>query len=74
MASQLMAPSRPRGGARARVGHLEYRRSAGWRAARRLQERFGLRFPLVHASAEQAPFACAGFDLRPGGICPSPGG
>jgi SAM-dependent methyltransferase len=31
--------------------------------ARRLQERSGLRFPLVHASAEQAPFADACFDL-----------
>jgi len=29
----------------------------------RLQDRFGLRFPLVHASAEQAPFADASFDL-----------
>jgi SAM-dependent methyltransferase len=36
----------------------------GWRAAaRQLQDRFGLRFPLVHASAEQAPFADASFDL-----------
>jgi SAM-dependent methyltransferase len=32
-------------------------------SARRLQDRFGLRFPLIHASAEQAPFADAGFDL-----------
>jgi len=31
--------------------------------ARQLQDRFGLRFPLVHASAEQAPFAGASFDL-----------
>jgi SAM-dependent methyltransferase len=31
--------------------------------ARDLQDRFGLRFPLVHASAEQAPFADATFDL-----------
>src|SRR5271170_1343929 len=31
--------------------------------ARELQERFGLRFPLLHASAEQAPFADAAFDL-----------
>ena len=31
--------------------------------ARALQERFGLRFPLLHASAEQAPFADAAFDL-----------
>ena len=31
--------------------------------ARQLQDRFGLRFPLVHASAEQAPFADASFDL-----------
>jgi len=31
--------------------------------ARRLQDRFGLRFPLVHASAEQVPFADASFDL-----------
>ena len=30
---------------------------------RRLQDRFGLRFPLIHASAEQAPFADACFDL-----------
>ena len=28
-----------------------------------LQDRFGLRFPLVHASAEQVPFADASFDL-----------
>jgi len=28
-----------------------------------LQDRFGLRFPLIHASAEQAPFADASFDL-----------
>ncbi len=32
-------------------------------AACRLQDRFGLRFPLIHASAEQAPFAGASFDL-----------
>jgi SAM-dependent methyltransferase len=31
--------------------------------ARRLQDRFGLRFPLIHASAEHAPFADASFDL-----------
>jgi ubiquinone/menaquinone biosynthesis C-methylase UbiE len=31
--------------------------------ARRLQERFGLRFPLIHASAEQIPLADAAFDL-----------
>ncbi len=31
--------------------------------ARLLQERFGLRFPLVHASAEHAPFADGSFDL-----------
>ena len=31
--------------------------------ARELQHRFGLRFPLIHASAEQAPFADATFDL-----------
>jgi ubiquinone/menaquinone biosynthesis C-methylase UbiE len=31
--------------------------------ARGLQDRFGLRFPLIHASAEQAPFADASFDL-----------
>ena len=31
--------------------------------ARQLQDRFGLRFPLVHASAEQVPFADASFDL-----------
>ena len=31
--------------------------------ARELQERFGLRFPLLHASAEQTPFADAAFDL-----------
>ena len=31
--------------------------------ARRLQDQFGLRFPLVHASAEQPPFAGASFDL-----------
>jgi SAM-dependent methyltransferase len=32
-------------------------------AARALQERFGQRFPLVHASAEETPFADASFDL-----------
>jgi SAM-dependent methyltransferase len=32
-------------------------------AARGLQERFGLRYPLLHASAEQAPFADAAFDV-----------
>ncbi len=31
--------------------------------ARGLQERFGLRFPLLHASAEQVPCADAAFDL-----------
>ena len=31
--------------------------------ARRLQDRSGLRFPLIHGSAEQAPFADASFDL-----------
>ena len=31
--------------------------------ARQLQDRFELRFPLVHGSAEQAPFADASFDL-----------
>jgi SAM-dependent methyltransferase len=31
--------------------------------ARSLQERFGLRFPLIHASAERTPFADATFDL-----------
>ena len=31
--------------------------------ARELQQRFGLRFPLLHASAEQAPLADAAFDL-----------
>lgn len=31
--------------------------------ARLLQEEFGLRFPLVHADAERAPFADASFDL-----------
>jgi SAM-dependent methyltransferase len=31
--------------------------------ARGLQERFGLRFPLLHASAEHAPLADAAFDL-----------
>jgi SAM-dependent methyltransferase len=31
--------------------------------AERLQDKFGLRFPLVHASAEQAPFTGASFDL-----------
>ena len=31
--------------------------------ARQLQDRFGQRFPLVHGSAEQAPFADASFDL-----------
>jgi len=31
--------------------------------ARQLQGQFGLRFPLIHASAEQAPFADASFDL-----------
>ena len=31
--------------------------------ARQLQDRFGLRFPLVHASAEQVPFVDASFDL-----------
>ncbi|MFZ0187414.1 MAG: class I SAM-dependent methyltransferase [Streptosporangiaceae bacterium] len=31
--------------------------------AARLQDRFGLRFPLIHASAEQIPLADAAFDL-----------
>ena len=31
--------------------------------ARHLQDRFGLRFPLLHANAEQAPFTGASFDL-----------
>ncbi len=31
--------------------------------ARRLQERFGPRFPLIHANAEQAPFPAASFDV-----------
>jgi SAM-dependent methyltransferase len=31
--------------------------------ARRLQDRFGLWFPLIHASAEQVPFADASFDV-----------
>ena len=31
--------------------------------ARHLQDRFGLPYPLIHASAEQAPFADASFDL-----------
>ncbi len=31
--------------------------------ARDLQDRFGLRFPLIHASAEQTPFPDASFDL-----------
>jgi SAM-dependent methyltransferase len=31
--------------------------------ARQLQDRFGLRYPLIHASAEQAPLADAHFDL-----------
>ena len=31
--------------------------------ARQLQDRFGLRFPLIHASAEQAPLADGRFDL-----------
>jgi ubiquinone/menaquinone biosynthesis C-methylase UbiE len=31
--------------------------------ARRLQDRFGPRFPLIHASAEQAPVADARLDL-----------
>jgi len=31
--------------------------------ARGLQERFGLRFPLLHADAERAPFADGRFDL-----------
>jgi SAM-dependent methyltransferase len=36
---------------------------SAWLAARQLQDRFELRFPLVHASAEQVPFADASFDL-----------
>jgi SAM-dependent methyltransferase len=31
--------------------------------ARQLQDRFGLWFPLIHASAEQAPFTNASFDV-----------
>jgi SAM-dependent methyltransferase len=31
--------------------------------ARELQDRFELRFPLIHASAEQVPFGDGGFDL-----------
>src|SRR5215470_9326181 len=31
--------------------------------ARQLQDRFGLRFPLIHANAERAPLADARFDL-----------
>ena len=31
--------------------------------ARQLQDQFGARFPLVHGSAEQAPFAATSFDL-----------
>jgi SAM-dependent methyltransferase len=31
--------------------------------ARRLQDHYGLRFPLIHASAERPPFADARFDL-----------
>ena len=31
--------------------------------ARRLQEQIGPRFPLIHANAEQAPFAAASFDV-----------
>jgi len=31
--------------------------------ARQLQDRFGLRFPLIHASAEQAPFGDGSFDV-----------
>jgi len=31
--------------------------------ARQLQDRFGLRYPLIHASAERAPLADARFDL-----------
>jgi len=31
--------------------------------ARRLQDQFGLRFPLIHASAERVPLADASFDL-----------
>ena len=37
--------------------------SAQLTTARQLQGRFGLRFPLFHANAEQAPFADASFDL-----------
>jgi SAM-dependent methyltransferase len=37
--------------------------SAQLATARQLQDRFGLRFPLLHASAEQAPLADAAFDL-----------
>ena len=42
-----------------RAGQL--RGAAG--TACRLQDRFGLRFPLMHASAEQVAFADASFDL-----------
>ena len=37
--------------------------SAQLATARRLQDRFGLRYPLIHASAEQVPLADARFDL-----------
>ena len=37
--------------------------SAQLTTARELQDRFGLRFPLFQANAEQAPFADASFDL-----------
>jgi SAM-dependent methyltransferase len=37
--------------------------SAQLATARALQDRFGLRFPLMHASAEHAPFADGSFDL-----------
>jgi SAM-dependent methyltransferase len=47
--------------------------------ARQLQDRFGLRFPLIHASAEQAPFADASLTwpsrstARASGAIPTPG-
>src|SRR5271169_3057361 len=37
--------------------------SAQLATARQLQDRFGLRFPLIHANAEQVPCADASFDL-----------
>jgi SAM-dependent methyltransferase len=57
------ATSRPgsHAAAPARSAWTTPRRS--WPPRGGLQERFGLRFPLVHASAERAPFADATFDL-----------